>query len=78
MRLANDEHGLAAAVWTRDMSVGHRVSKALQAGTVWVNTVGPQDPILPFGGYKQSGLGREHGAEAIEMYTETKTVMVQL
>ena len=79
VRLANDtSYGLAAAVWTRDLATAHRVSKALQAGTVWVNTVGPQDPILPFGGYKQSGLGREHGAEAVEMYTETKTVMVQL
>ena len=77
--LANDSvYGLAAAVWTEDIRRAHRMSRALQAGTVWINTVGPQDPMLPFGGYKQSGLGREHGAEAIEMYTETKTVMLQL
>jgi acyl-CoA reductase-like NAD-dependent aldehyde dehydrogenase len=77
--LANDSvYGLAAAVWTEDIKRAHRMSRALQAGTVWINTVGPQDPMLPFGGYKQSGLGREHGAEAIEMYTETKTVMIQL
>jgi acyl-CoA reductase-like NAD-dependent aldehyde dehydrogenase len=79
IRLANDTvYGLAAAVWTKDVTRAHRMSRALAAGTVWVNTVGPQDPMLPFGGYKQSGLGREHGAEAIEMYTETKTVMIQL
>jgi phenylacetaldehyde dehydrogenase len=79
IRLANDTiYGLAAAVWTKDVTRAHRMSRALAAGTVWVNTVGPQDPMTPFGGYKQSGLGREHGAEAVEMYTETKTVFMQL
>jgi len=79
IKLANETiYGLAAAVWTKDVTRAHRMSRALAAGTVWVNTVGPQDPITPFGGYKQSGVGREHGAEAIEMYTETKTVFMQL
>jgi acyl-CoA reductase-like NAD-dependent aldehyde dehydrogenase len=76
---ANDtRYGLAAAVWTNDLSRTHRMARAIKAGTVWVNQIGPQDPALPFGGYKESGIGREHGSASIDMYTETKTVMMQL
>jgi acyl-CoA reductase-like NAD-dependent aldehyde dehydrogenase len=72
------DYGLGAAVWTRDISKAHRVARGFQAGTVWVNTYADGDPTMPFGGYKQSGMGRENGAEAIESYTQTKAVFVRL
>lgn len=72
------EYGLAAAVWTSDLSKAHRVAGALRAGTVWVNSWGVLDPSMPYGGFKQSGLGREHGPSVAEMYTETKSVMIAL
>ena len=76
---ANDSiYGLAAAVWTRDISKGHKIAKRLRAGNVWVNCYNIFDAALPFGGYKQSGWGREMGHEAIDLYTETKSVTVQL
>ncbi|HEY0106210.1 MAG TPA: aldehyde dehydrogenase family protein [Rhizomicrobium sp.] len=76
---ANDtQYGLAAAVWTRDLSRAHRVGRALQAGTVWVNTYMQVDPISPFGGYKQSGIGRELGAHSIEAYTQVKSLYIDL
>lgn len=80
VRLGNDTvYGLSASVWTRDLSRAHRISRALDVGTVWVNTYGQMSSgIVPFGGFKQSGIGREHGTQVLDAYTETKTVMVQL
>ena len=71
-------YGLAAAVWTRDISRAHKVARALKAGTVWINTYGGSDPISPFGGYKQSGFGRELGVHSLELYTQIKSVYVKL
>jgi len=74
----NNRYGLAAAVWTNDVKKAHLVSRQLRAGTVWVNTYGLMDAALPFGGYKNSGFGRELGMNAIEHYTEVKTVWMNL
>ncbi len=70
--------GLAAGIWTSDLSKAHRTAKQLRAGTVWINCYNVFDAALPFGGYKESGWGREMGAEALENYTETKAVCIQL
>ena len=79
IRVANDTiYGLAAAVWTSDVSKAHKVARGIKAGTVWVNTAGPLDPGVSFGGYKQSGFGRELGVHSIETYTQTKTVWMNL
>ena len=67
-----------AGVWTRDIKKAHNVAARLQAGTVWVNTYNVYDTAAPFGGYKQSGFGREMGMHALEQYTQTKTVWVDL
>ncbi|MGH9106172.1 MAG: aldehyde dehydrogenase family protein [Acidimicrobiales bacterium] len=76
---ANDsEYGLAAGVWTSDISKAHATAKRLRAGTVWINCYNVFDASLPFGGYKQSGWGREMGHEVLEAYTEVKAVCVQL
>jgi len=77
--VANDTvYGLAAAVWTKDIAKGHRIASRLKAGTVWVNCYNIFDAALPFGGYKQSGWGREMGHEVLKNYTETKAVCVQV
>jgi aldehyde dehydrogenase (NAD+) len=71
-------YGLAAAVWTSDVSRAHKVARALKAGTVWVNCYSVLDPISPFGGYKESGFGRELGKYAIDLYTQIKSVYIKL
>jgi len=76
---ANDTpYGLAAAVWTRDVKKAHYVARRLQAGTVWVNTYNVYDTAAPFGGYKQSGFGREMSVHAIDHYTQVKSVWIDL
>ncbi len=71
-------YGLAAGVWTNNLKKAHAVARALKAGTVWVNCYNVFDPCTPFGGYKQSGYGREGGIHALELYTQVKSVFVNL
>lgn len=71
-------YGLAAGIWTSDISKAHRLAKRLRAGTVWINCYNVFDASLPFGGYKESGWGREMGHEILEAYTEIKSVCAQL
>ncbi|HWG09505.1 MAG TPA: aldehyde dehydrogenase family protein [Solirubrobacteraceae bacterium] len=72
------EYGLAAGIWTRDLSAAHTIAARLRAGTVYVNRWGTSDPAVPFGGVKASGVGREHGREGLDGYLETKTVWTGL
>jgi acyl-CoA reductase-like NAD-dependent aldehyde dehydrogenase len=75
LRIANDTvYGLAAAVWTQDMNVAHRVSSALRAGTVWINSFDRSSLATPFGGFKQSGFGRDRSPHAIDKYVDLKTI----
>jgi aldehyde dehydrogenase (NAD+) len=79
VRLANQTiYGLAAGIWTRDITKALRVARAIRAGTVWVNTYNVYDSAAPFGGFKQSGYGRDLGREALDGYTDSKTVWVGL
>jgi phenylacetaldehyde dehydrogenase len=74
----NTPYGLAAGIWTKDIAKAHALANKLRAGTVWVNCYNVFDAAMPFGGYKQSGWGREMGKEALELYTETKSVCVRI
>jgi acyl-CoA reductase-like NAD-dependent aldehyde dehydrogenase len=79
IRIANDTiFGLTAGVWTRDVKQAHRVARAIRAGTIWVNMYNVVTSEAPFGGYRQSGWGRENGPHAIEAFTEVKNVYVNL
>ena len=74
----NTSYGLAAGIWTKDIAKAHSLANKLKAGTVWINCYNVFDAAMPFGGYKQSGWGREMGKEALELYTETKAVCVKI
>lgn len=77
LNLANDsEFGLAASLWTNNLSLAMNMIPKIKAGTVWVNTHVPLDPAMPFGGVKQSGIGREFGKTSVESFTETKTICI--
>ena len=77
--IANDsEFGLAASIWTRDISKAHTMASAIRAGLVWINCHGIPDMAIPFGGYKQSGWGRENGYESLLQYTELKSDVARL
>jgi len=79
VRIANDsQYGLGASIWSNNLSAVHRMIPRIKSGSVWVNCHTALDPSLPFGGFKQSGLGREMGAACIEHYTELKSVLMKV
>jgi acyl-CoA reductase-like NAD-dependent aldehyde dehydrogenase len=79
LRQANDTiYGLASGIWTNDLKRAHRMARGTQAGTVYVNTYSMLDSTTPFGGMKQSGFGRELGVQAMDMYTHSKSVWIDL
>jgi aldehyde dehydrogenase (NAD+) len=77
-RANQTNYGLAAGVWTRDIKKAHAIANSVRAGTVWVNCYNILDTRAPFGGFKQSGSGRELGEYGLQQYTEVKTVIVRL
>ena len=79
VELANDtNYGLAAGIWTSDVTKAHATAAAIKAGTVWVNCYNVFDAAMPFGGYKESGIGREMGSDVLDLYTETKSVCIAM
>ena len=79
IRIANDTmYGLAAGIWTDDVNRAHRAARAIKAGVVWVNTFDTGDISAPFGGFKQSGFGRDKSLHSLEKYTDLKTVWIAL
>ena len=76
LSLSETAYGLGAGIWTQSVKRAHGVARRIRAGTVWVNTYRAVSFLMPFGGYKASGLGRENGAEAIEGYLQTKSVWI--
>jgi 4-guanidinobutyraldehyde dehydrogenase/NAD-dependent aldehyde dehydrogenase len=79
IRIANDTpYGLAAGIWTRDITLAHRAAKELRAGFVYINTFDQGDMSVPFGGYKQSGFGRDKSLHALDKYCELKSTWIEL
>lgn len=79
LRIANDTpYGLAASLWTRDLSRAHQMARGLRAGSVWVNCFDGGDISMPFGGFKQSGNGRDRSLHALDKYSELKSTWIEL